>query len=96
MKNKELKTLKCRICGKEINKNPKLSNKQFENKKYDLARLGKGLITLKELPISKRDKEILSLIAVKWVKSMKEPNAENYNAIKHFMNFFNLTEEDLE
>jgi len=29
-----LKTFQCEICGKEIKKDPKLSNKQFENKKY--------------------------------------------------------------
>ena len=35
MKTKEeLKTLKCKICGEEIIKDQKLSNKQFENKRY--------------------------------------------------------------
>ena len=189
---KELKTLKCEICGKEIKKNPKLSNGQFENKrycsvkcrqkgrskdmkgkqtgqdnpnwkgdnatnittfhkrvenlagkpnicvicettdkdkiydwacltgkyedindykrlcrschkKYDLARLGKGLITLKELPLLKRDKEIISSIAVKWVKSIKPKELDEVTrlefvsclAIDWIKHFFNLTEEDL-
>lgn len=70
------------------------------HKKYDLARLGKGLITLKELPLSKRDKEIISSIAVKWVKSLPnqyglmKTHAKSVEAF--FCMFFNLTEEDLE
>lgn len=179
--NNELKTLKCEICGKEIVKNPKLSNKQFENKRYccvrcrqegrsrnmkgkqleqnnpnwkgdnatnittfhkrveekfgkpnkceccgdtkakqydwanmtgkykdmtDYKRLCKSchirydrtrLNTLKELPLSKIDKKILSLIAVKWVNNWKSyPNPPNNSCAIVFMDFFNLIEGDLE
>ena len=76
------------------------------HKKYDLARLGKGLITLKELPLSVRDKEIISSIAIKWVKDrMKVKNGLSLitdtsklkaeGMINDFMDFFNLTEKDL-
>ena len=69
----------------------------------DLARLGEGLVTLKELPLSERDKKILSLIAVKWVKICNHGKCLTYpmgskrrcRRCRHFMNFFNLTEEDL-
>jgi len=184
MKN-NLETLKCEICEEEIKKNPKLSNKQFENKrycsvrcrqkgrsrdmkrkqteqdnpnwkgdnatnlttfhkrmeekfgkpcfcvicettdeektydwacltgnyedindykrlcrschkKYDLARLGKRLITLKDLPLEKRDKEIVSSIAVKWAKFYKRFSKKNNPlAENEFKHFFNLTSEDL-
>jgi len=65
------------------------------HKKYDLARLGKGLITLKDLPLLKKDKEIISFIAVKWVKELKE-DREPLNAVGFIKEFFNLTESDLE
>jgi len=72
------------------------------HKKYDLARLGKGLITMNELPLSKRDKEIVSSIAVKWVKCSlgygigEFKSMEDYERImKWIKHFFNLTSEDL-
>ena len=195
MENK-LKTLKCEICNKEITKNSKLSNKQFQDKrycsvrcrqlgrskdmkgkqtkennpnwkgadatnlttfhkrieeefgkpkicaicgttnegltydwacltgdynnikdykrlcrschkKYDLAMLGKGLITLKDLPLDKRDKKILSLIAVKWIKEDRGLRKDNtiwrinqdelLDLLEdRWMNRFNITEADLE
>ena len=65
------------------------------HKKYDLARLGKRLVTLKELPLSKKDKKILSLIAVKWVKNMRNGTGDTELSEDNFMRFFNITEEEL-
>jgi len=68
------------------------------HKKYDLARLGKGLITLKELPLSERDKKIVSSIAIKWVKDELrkiDEGEDETSLMSGFMQFFNLSEEDL-
>jgi hypothetical protein len=62
--------------------------KDIEGFSKEDNRKARGLLILE-------DRERIKAEAVKWVKTMSEPNAENYNAIKHFMNFFNLTEEDL-
>jgi len=51
-----------------------------------------NLKTLKDLPLDKRDKKILSLIAVKWYK---RNNLLNDTKEWIFM-FFNLTPEDLQ
>ena len=60
--------------------------------RYDKTKLN----TLRELPISKIDKRILSLIAVKWVKE-KTCNEKDIEWIMNgwIKHFFNLTEEDL-
>ena len=54
---------------------------------------GESLKTLKEIPLCERDREIISSIAIKWVKD--DVISDTWTAEEFITEFFNIAEEDL-